>query len=199
MVVVTTTAVIERPVGARLCVKGEHGRQCEARPIVRYMVGPCCSAHLVPGAVVLEWLVVPDEELLTVAAVADVAALHAAVPPLPNPARPGASVHADADAGEATVARLVRYKAGNLRARVLHRLVQVGPHGTTAIEAWTWYRETYDAKTERYSIAPRLTDLVTDGWAIKTGQLRNVRGPGFQSEEVYALSPRGRRAKGVTW
>lgn len=193
-----TTAVIERPVGQLLCVKGEHGRQCPNRPIVRYMVGPTCSAHLVPGAVVLEWLVVPDEQLLTVAAVADTAALHAAVA-LPDPARPGASVHADAGVGEATVARLVAYRSGSLRARVLHHLVVVGPQGTTAIEAWTWYRRTYSSATERYSIAPRLSELVADGWAVKTGRLRNVRGEGCAPEEIYVLSPRGRRAKGVTW
>lgn len=194
-----TTTIVERPVGALLCVKGEHGRQCTARPIVRYMVGPCCSGHLVPGAVVLEWLVVPDEELLTIAAVADVAALHAVRPRLPDPSRPGASVHADAGVGEATVARLVAYRSGSLRARVLHHLVTVGLEGTTAIEAWTWYRRTYSSATERYSIAPRLSELVSDGWAMKTGRLRNVRGAGCAPEEIYVLSPRGRRAKGVTW
>lgn len=190
-----TTTIVERPVGQLACGKGEHRQPCPNRPVVRYMVGPACSAHMLPGAVVLEWLVIPDDELVVRTAVADSAALHS----LPDPGRPKAAVHANAAAGEATVARLVAYRAGSLRARVLHHLVVVGPAGTTAIEAWNWYRGTYSSATERYSIAPRLSELVADGWAVKTGQLRNVRGPGCAPEEVYALSARGRRAKGVTW
>jgi hypothetical protein len=82
---------------------------------------------------------------------------------------------------------------------VLEHLIEAGPRGTTAIEAWRWYRATYSPTTERYSVAPRLSEMVGDGWAVKTGATRNVRGPGYPPEEVYVLSARGRREKGVTW
>jgi hypothetical protein len=79
---------------------------------------------------------------------------------------------------------------------VLEHLIEAGPRGTTAIEAWRWYRATYSPTTERYSVAPRLSEMVGDGWAVKTGATRNVRGPGYPPEEVYVLSARGRREKG---
>ncbi|TKJ25260.1 hypothetical protein [Blastococcus sp. CCUG 61487] len=194
------TTVVERPVGELRCIRRHNGQPCTGRPVVRYFIGPVCSADLMPGAEVYEWLVVPDEDLAARPPVdSGAGVVQRTSYPLPDPARPAAAVHADATAGEATAARLVAYRAGSLRARVLQHLVQIGPQGTTAIEAWNWYRRSFDSKTERYSVAPRLSELVADGWAVKTGQLRNVRGPGCPPEEVYVLSPRGRRAKGVIW
>ena len=198
------TAVGER---TALCVKRTaDGRPCTDRPVVRYVIGTVCAGHQVPGAQVLEWLVDP-------------AALEGAreFPPFPNvdvadnlhelllgdrlpdPGREKAAAHVDGGTGEQQTARLVAYKAGKLRAIVLERLVQCGPRGTTAIEAWRWYQAHHNKSTDRYSIAPRLSELKTDGWASLSGEMRNVRGPGYPPEEVYVLSARGRREKGLTW
>lgn len=198
------TALDERPVADLACVKGDRGDPCPGRPVVRYAVGPVCSRHQVFGAEAYEWLVMDDGQLELAAAMAgpaSTAAAAAVIPStgLPNPGRPVAAQHADADRGEANAARLVAYKAGKIRARVLEHLVDAGPRGTTAIEAWHWYQATYFPTTERYSVAPRLSEMVGDGWAVKTGALRNVRGPGYPPEEVYVLSARGRRERGVTW
>lgn len=200
------TALDERPATALACVKGEGGRPCPGRPVVRYVVGPACSAHQVSGAQVLEWL---DDPAVTAAAPHELApsftpataaaAIRAMTSTLPDAGRPVAAQHADAAPGEATAARLVRYKAGKIRARVLEHLIACGPRGTTAIEAWDWYRATHSPTTERYSVAPRLSEMVGDGWAVKTGETRNVRGAGYPPEEVYVLSARGRRETGVTW
>jgi hypothetical protein len=198
------TAVDERPVTELQCVKGPLGHPCPDRPVVRYAVGPACSGHLVPGAQIYEWLVDPaavenvDPGYL-VDVLERVAYAPMAPPPLPDPGRAKAAQHADAAAGEATAARLVAYRAGTIRGRVLQHLVEVGSKGTTAIEAWEWYLATFSSTTERYSVAPRLSELVGDGWAVKTGATRNVRGPGYPPEEVYVLSARGRREKGLTW
>jgi hypothetical protein len=198
------TAVDTRPVTGLACVKRtDEGEPCPARPILRYAVGPVCSGHQLSGAEVYEWLTDPaalaeasDERLVDVLTELAYAPLG---PPLPNPARPVAAQHADAAPGEANAARLVAFKAGTIRARVLQHLVEAGPKGTTAIEAWHWYQATHSPTTERYSVAPRLSEMVGDGWAVKTGATRNVRGPGYPPEEVYVLSARGRREKGVTW
>lgn len=196
------TAVDDRPRTDLACVKrDDDGRDCSGRPVVRYAVGPVCSAHQVPGAEVYEWLV--DPAVLTTPLPPSVlAGLRPTLEVgdrLPNPARPKAAQHVDADAGEATAARLVAYKAGKTRARVLEHLIACGPRGTTAIEAWDWYRATHSPTTERYTVAPRLSEMVADGWAVKTGETRNVRGAGYPPEEVYVLSARGRRERGVTW
>jgi hypothetical protein len=192
-------------VDQRVCVKRDPGQtSCDGQPVVRYAVGPVCSRHQVPGAEVYEWLTDPaalaGAELGRVFDVLErVAFAPLGPPPLPTPGRPTAAAHADAAPGEANAARLVAYTAGKIRARVLEHLIEVGPRGTTAIEAWRWYQATYSATTERYSVAPRLSEMVGDGWAVKTGATRSVRGPGYPPEEVYVLSARGRREKGVTW
>lgn len=194
------TAVVDLP--DTVCVKRDGDRRCPDRPVVRYAVGPVCSRHQVFGAEPYAWLVMSDGQLELAAAVAgpstpSSAAVYAALA-LPDPGRPVAAAHADAAPGEANAARLVAYKAGTLRRRVLEHLVDAGPRGTTAIEAWHWYQATHSPTTERYSVAPRLSELVGDGWAAKTGATRNVRGSGYPPEEVYVLSARGRREKGVT-
>jgi len=186
------------------CVKRDGVRCCTRPPIVRYRVGPVCSEHQLFGAEVLEWLGwTPDAEVDLAAAMAgpttpaQTAILDALG--LPDPARPAASAHVDAAPGEANAARLVAYKAGKIRARVLEHLTDAGQRGTTAIEAWRWYQATYSPTVERYSVAPRLSEMVADGWATKTGATRSVRGPGYPPEEVYVLSARGRREKGLSW
>lgn len=187
-------------VAGLVCVKRDPGRpSCGGQPVVRYAVGPVCSAHLLPGAEVYEWLT--DPAALDAADMGRVFEVleRVAFSPLPEPSRPVAAAHVDAAPGEANAARLVAYTAGKIRARVLEHLVDAGPRGTTAIEAWRWYQATYSPTTERYSVAPRLSEMVGDGWAVKTGATRNVRGPGYPPEEVYVLSARGRREKGLTW
>lgn len=187
------------------CVKRDGEEPCTRPPIVRYAVGPVCSEHQLFGAKVLEWLgYAAGHPLVDLAAVvagptspAQTAILDSLG--LPDPARPSASQHVDAAPGEANAARLVAFRAGTIRARVLEHLAEAGPHGTTAIEAWRWYRARYSATTERYSVAPRLSEMVADGWASKTGGTRNVRGAGFPPEEVYVLSERGRRQLRVSW
>ncbi|WP_166535074.1 hypothetical protein [Blastococcus xanthinilyticus] len=183
-------------------MKGPAGVPCPGTPVVRYAVGTVCSAHLLPGAEVYEWLVDPAALAARGGQVDDalrLLAVDAAADRLPAPSRPGAAAHAGAAAGEAGAARLVAYRAGTIRGHVLAHLIEVGPRGTTAIEAWDWYRATHSPTTERYSVAPRLSELVADGWAVKTGGTRNVRGAGYPPEEVYVLSARGRREKGLTW
>lgn len=188
-----------------VCVKrSDDGGRCDGQPVVRYAVGPVCSQHQLTGAEVYEWLTDPaalaaatDDHLVDV--LTEIAYAPLGPPPLPNPARPKAAQHVDAAPGEANAARLVAYTAGKIRARVLEHLIAAGPKGTTAIEAWRWYRASYSSTTERYSVAPRLSEMVADGWAVKTGATRNVRGPGYPPEEVYVLSARGRREKGITW
>ncbi len=186
------------PAGQLSCVKRDGERSCGGRPVVRYAVGWVCSRHQVPGAQPFEWLVDTDQDLQLHAA-ASTAAAALGRPTLPDPGRRVAAVHADAAPGETNAAALVAYKAGTLRTRVLAHLVDVGLHGTTAIEAWRWYQANHSPSTERYSIAPRLSEMVTDGWAVKTGALRHVRGAGYPPEEVYVLSPGGRREKGLSW
>jgi hypothetical protein len=188
----------------KVCGKRDGTVPCTDRAVVRYAVGYVCSRHQLPGAKVYEWLVDPaaleqvsDERMAEV--LEQLATAPLGPPPLPNPGRPAAAQHADAAFGEANAARLVAYKVGTIRSRVLSHLIEAGPRGTTAIEAWDWYRAEHSPMTERYSVAPRLSELVTDGWAVKTGATRNVRGPGYPPEEVYVLSQRGRREKGVTW
>lgn len=196
----------------RACVKRDTDQPCGRTPVARYAVGPVCSGHLVPGAEVYEWLNPLDGQAQLAAAVAgpgdpvagaqladDLSLPPAASTRLPRPERPAAAAHADAAHGEASTARLVAPTAGKIRARVLDHLIDAGPRGTTAIEAWHWYQATYSSTTERYSVAPRLSELVADGWAAKTGATRAVRGPGYPPEEVYVLSARGRREKGITW
>jgi len=190
--------------------------------LVRVFWGVVCREHLLNGAQVYEvirteprpltgpGLVVADDGSLRVPGTTTATATATTPPPvdarplavvhqLPAPGRPVAAAHADAAAGEATTARLVAYRAGKIRARVMEHLAAAGPHGTTAIEAWQWYCDTYAPGTERYSVAPRLSEMVADGWAVKPGGTRNVRGPGHPPEEIYQLSLRGRAQLGVTW
>jgi hypothetical protein len=200
------TAVDDRPQLGLACVKRVGDEPCTGTPVVRYAIGVVCSAHQLTGAEVYEWLVDPAVlEGVAAAApsspglLARIGAPESGPPLLPDVGRAKAAQHADAAPGEAGAARLVRYKAGKTRARVLEHLIACGPRGTTAIEAWDWYRATHSPTTERYTVAPRLSEMVADGWAVKTGELRNVRGPGYPPEEVYVLSVRGRRETGVTW
>lgn len=207
------TALLGLPAAAVGCQKRDHGQACTRTPVVLYAVGPVCSEHQVFGAEAYAWLnpLAAQERKLTAfiagatsladteRIATDIGLPPAASAPLPRPDRPVAAQHADAAPGEANAARLAAYPAGRIRARVLEHLVDAGPRGTTAIEAWRWYQATYSHTTERYSVAPRLSEMVADGWAVKTGATRNVRGPGYPPEEVYALSTRGRREKGLTW
>jgi hypothetical protein len=207
------------PAARPACEYNKRGPACGSTDgLVRVFWGVVCREHL-PGAEVYEvlWasptplagpgLVVADDGTLRApgagrAAAGPGPALErpmAAVHQLPDPGRARASAHADAAPGEANAAKLVAYRAGKIRARVLEHLVDVGPRGTTAIEAWQWYCDVHVPGTERYSVAPRLSEMVTDGWAVKTGDTRNVRGAGYPPEEVYRLSPRGRAQLGVTW
>lgn len=193
------TATTVRPI----CGKRDGSIPCTDPAVVRYAVGYACSRHQLPGAEIYEWITDPAvlEHVDTdrMVQVLEQVATAPYGPPLPNPARPAAAAHVDAAPGEANAARLVAYKAGTIRHRVLAHLIQAGPRGTTAIEAWEWYRARYSPMTERYSVAPRLSELVTDGWAVKTGATRNVRGPGYPPEEIYVLSQRGRQQKGLIW
>lgn len=148
------TAVDDRP--GLGCVKRDADQPCPGRPIVRYAVGPVCSEHLLPGAEVYEWLTDPaaldDADLDRVAEVLEQIATAPLGPPLPVAARAVAAAHVDAAPGEAAAARLMAYKAGSIRERVLDHLAAAGPAGTTAIEAWHWYQATYSPTTERYYV-----------------------------------------------
>jgi hypothetical protein len=185
-----------------VCCKRRDGQPCPGTPVVRYAVGPVCTDHLITGAQVYGTVV--TGERLTGGVITDAFDADRPVPTptagavLPDAGRRVAAAHADAAPGEANAAALAAYRAGTIRARVLEHLVDVGPAGTTAIEAWHWYRRVHAPGTERYSVAPRLSELVTDGWAVKTGGVRNVRGPAYPPEEVYTMSTRGARQLGLT-
>lgn len=196
-----TTIEERRTIGH--CAKRDGSVPCPDVPVVLYFVGPVCARHQVTGAQSYGSLVTGPP--LTGGVLPEAFRDDRPVPigppaaVLPDAARPVAAAHADAARGEATAARLVAYRAGKIRARVLEHLVEVGGRGTTAIEAWQWYCRVHAPGTERYSVAPRLSEMVGDGWAVKTGGVRNVRGAGYPPEEVYRLSPQGRAQLGVDW
>jgi hypothetical protein len=195
---------VTAPAQAQLtCCKRENGQPCPGTPVVRYFVGPVCAAHQIPGAESYGSLVT-GEQLNGGGVITEAFRTDRPVPTatagavLPDAGRRVAASHADAAPGEANAAKLAAYRAGSIRARVLEHLVEAGQDGTTAIEAWRWYCRVHVPGTERYSVAPRLSELVADGWAVKTGGVRNVRGTAYPPEEVYRLSSRGARQLGVT-
>jgi hypothetical protein len=200
--IATPEACVKRLVG---------GEPCPERPVVRYFVGPVCADHQIAGAQSYGSL------LTGPTAAAGAPGWPQAVPDLPvdqratgwpqshpapelralpEPGRATAAAHVTGGPGETAGAALMAYRAGTIRARVLEHLAAVGPAGTTAVECWRWYCSEH-GQVERYSVAPRLSELLGDGWAVKTGATRQTRGPNRPPEEVYALSPRGRRQLGL--
>lgn len=86
--------------------------------------------------------------------------------PIP-PTATTAQAHRDAGATETGARDRVAPVAGKLRGNVLHALVAAGEHGCTAWEATVALGFDLD---RLYSIAPRLPELVRDGYARVGGR-----------------------------
>jgi polyferredoxin len=82
-----------------------------------------------------------------------------------NPARPQAQAHADAGPTELAARRKAAPVAGKLRGQVLAAVVAAGDFGLTVPEALEGLNL---PERKRYSLAPRLPELVRDGYVVKS-------------------------------
>lgn len=83
------------------------------------------------------------------------------------PDTPAAQAHTSAGPTELAARRRIAPVAGKLRGRVLFMLAQFGDEGLTATEATTALGYDLD---RLYSVAPRLPELVKDGYAAVAGR-----------------------------
>ena len=89
----------------------------------------------------------------------------------PSPLRAVAQAHADAGPTERAARTRAAIRAGSLRGRALVAIAEAGDRGLTIEEAM---RVLGIPERRRYGLAPRLSELVHDGYATASREL--VRG-----------------------
>lgn len=115
-----------------------------------------------------------------------------------SPARAQAQAHRGAGVTEREARDRIAPRVGTLRAAVLRLVVDAGPDGLTALEAWELHYESPNGvrPTGLYSVAPRLSELESDGYVEVDGaRLERVDGveqPGTTRRQVYVATDSGR-------
>lgn len=112
--------------------------------------------------------------------------------PVASPERAEGQAHRGAGVAEKAARDRIAPQAGTIRGRLLVLLVRSGVRGLTAVEAVVAYREAYGETRLLYSIAPRLSELVAEGYAGTTGTRRRVT-EASPAREAYAATDAGRR------
>lgn len=103
-----------------------------------------------------------------------------------SPARSGAQAHGGAGETEREARDRIAPRAGTLRGRVLAAVV-ASADGLTALEAWRLL--VGDSGLGLYSIAPRLSELESDGYVHVTGSRREREDA--PRRQVYAATRDG--------
>lgn len=116
--------------------------------------------------------------------------------PVTSPARAEGKAHRRAGVAEKAARDRIAPQAGTIRGRLLILLVDSGGLGLTAVEAVAAYKTAHGEERWLYSIAPRLSELVADGYAQMTGSRRRTTQES-PSREVYIATDAGARWAGA--
>jgi len=112
--------------------------------------------------------------------------------PAASPARAEGQAHRRAGVAEKAARDRIAPQAGTIRGRLLVLLVDSGGLGLTAVEAVGAYKTAHGEERWLYSIAPRLSELVRDGYAEMSGSRRRTTAES-PSREVYTATEAGAR------
>lgn len=108
-----------------------------------------------------------------------------------SPQRAEARAHRGAGRAEREARDRIAPQVGTIRGRVLRMLVAAGDVGLTATEARDLLEAEHGEDRDLYSVAPRLSELVSDGYARQSGSYRRKK-PSSPRREVYVATDAGR-------